>query len=152
MTREEGKYTRPCCTACVASAVASALPPALGGLEGLRPLPSAFYHVLSPPSTAKIETARPWVVSLSWRIVPGLRVFPAPEAPRHTDVRWREVDPDAIVSGSIFAGRWSLQRQAVNMSDPCSFRGPATEDGGHPCKNLRFCPPRKRESEPTTGC
>src|SRR5215467_12793405 len=36
-------------TACVASAVASALPPALVVMEGLRPLPSAFYHILLPP-------------------------------------------------------------------------------------------------------
>jgi len=75
------------CTACVASAVASALPPALGGLEGLRPLPSAFYHVLPPPSTEKIETTRPWVVSLSWRMFPVLRIFPALLAPRHHDFR-----------------------------------------------------------------
>src|SRR5438128_10493851 len=33
----------------------------------------------------------------------------------------------AIVSGSIFALRWSFQMQAVNMSDQFSFRGPATE-------------------------
>ena len=32
-----------------------------------------------------------------------------------------------IVSGSIFARRWSFQMQAVNMRDQCSFRGPATE-------------------------
>src|SRR6266571_7695352 len=33
----------------------------------------------------------------------------------------------AIVSGSIFAWRWSFQMQAVNMSDQFSFRGPSTE-------------------------
>src|SRR5712691_6450914 len=32
-----------------------------------------------------------------------------------------------IVSGSLFARRWSFQMQAVNMSDQFSFRGPATE-------------------------
>jgi hypothetical protein len=31
-----------------------------------------------------------------------------------------------IVSGSIFAWRWSFQMQAVNMRDQFSFRGPAT--------------------------
>src|SRR4249919_79837 len=33
----------------------------------------------------------------------------------------------SIVSGSIFAWRWSFQMQAVNMRDQFSFRGPATE-------------------------
>src|SRR5438132_11418386 len=32
-----------------------------------------------------------------------------------------------MVSGSIFAWRWSFQMQAVNMSDQFSFRGPSTE-------------------------
>jgi hypothetical protein len=89
MTREEGKCKRP--FAPPASPLPSPLPcrPPWVVVEGLRPRPSAFYHVLSPPSTEKIETARPWVVSLSWRIFPVVRVCPAPEAPRHNDVRWR---------------------------------------------------------------
>src|SRR5215813_9134099 len=33
----------------------------------------------------------------------------------------------SIVSGSIFAWRWSFQMQAVNMRDQFRFRGPATE-------------------------
>src|SRR3989442_15811058 len=40
----------------------------------------------------------------------------------HLLSRWRP-----IVSGSIFAWRWSFQMQAVNMSDQFSFRGPSTE-------------------------
>jgi|SRR5712691_8133227 len=76
MTREEGKCQRPC--APPASPLPLPLPcrPPLVVVEGLRPLPSAFYHVLPPPSTEKIETARPWVVSLSWRIFPVLSVVP----------------------------------------------------------------------------
>jgi hypothetical protein len=31
-----------------------------------------------------------------------------------------------IVSGSIFAWRWSFQMQAVNRSEQCSVRGPST--------------------------
>src|SRR2546425_3377145 len=38
-----------------------------------------------------------------------------------------QVGYTAIVSGSIFAWRWRVQMQAVNMSDQFSFRGPSTE-------------------------
>ena len=50
MTREEGKGQR------LFAPPASPLPcrPPWVVVEGLRPLPSAFYHVLSPPSTEKI--------------------------------------------------------------------------------------------------
>src|SRR5216117_119258 len=37
------------------------------------------------------------------------------------------VGREPIVSGSIFAWRWSFQMQAANMSDQFSFRGPSTE-------------------------
>src|SRR6266705_142746 len=39
---------------------------------------------------------------------------------------WRKRG-EPIVSGSIFAWRWSFQMQAVNMSDQFIFRGPSTE-------------------------
>src|SRR6266851_2419416 len=46
-----------------------------------------------------------------------------------------------IVSGSIFAWRWSFQMQAVNMGDQFSFRGPATEvEAEHLIRPLGRCP------------
>src|SRR2546425_1194547 len=60
-----------------------------------------------------------------------------------------------IVSGSIFAWRWSFQMQAVNMSDQFSFRGPSTEVEA---KHL-ICPLGRCSSDPqadqqarNTGC
>src|SRR5262245_63705679 len=45
-----------------------------------------------------------------------------------------------IVSGSIFAWRWSFQMQAVNMSDQFSFRGPSTEvEAQHLIRPLGRC-------------
>ena len=47
----------------------------------------------------------------------------------------------SIVSGSIFAWRWSFQMQAVNMGDQFSFRGPATEvEAEHLIRPLGRCP------------
>src|SRR6266704_6644243 len=47
----------------------------------------------------------------------------------------------AIVSGSIFAWRWSFQMQAVNVGDHFSFRGPATEiEAEHLIRALGRCP------------
>src|SRR5438128_231484 len=46
----------------------------------------------------------------------------------------------AIVSGSIFAWRWSFQMQAINMGDQFSFRGPATEvEAEHLIRPLGRC-------------
>src|SRR5215471_11724253 len=48
--------------------------------------------------------------------------------------------PQPIVSGSIFAWRWSFQIQAVNMSNQFSFRGPSTEvEAQHLIRPLGRC-------------
>src|SRR6516164_116554 len=45
-----------------------------------------------------------------------------------------------IVSGSIFARRWSFQMQAVNMRNQFRFRGPATEvEAQHLIRPLSRC-------------
>src|SRR5437870_11176212 len=61
----------------------------------------------------------------------------------------------AIVSGSIFAWRWSFQMQAVNMSDQFSFRGPSTEvEAKHLIRPLGRCSsdPQADQQARNTGC
>src|SRR5262245_1551981 len=45
-----------------------------------------------------------------------------------------------VMSGSIFACRWSFQMQAVNVNDQCSFCGPSTEvEAQHLIRPLGRC-------------
>src|SRR5215510_16121164 len=79
MTRAEGKGQR------LFAPPASPLPcrPPWVVVEGLRPLPSAFYHVLSPPSTEKIGVccssvlSRPYLPCSPslWRVVHAMSCF-----------------------------------------------------------------------------
>src|SRR5919198_752346 len=61
----------------------------------------------------------------------------------------------AIVSGSIFAWRWSFQMQAVNMSNQFSFRGPSTEvEAQHLIRPLgrRSSDPQADQQARNKGC
>src|SRR5712691_1741118 len=89
--------------------------------------PSGFWMLISPAASTTLTTKPSYKSSKPPRVsIDALRRGSEPERSIKTDSTPQSQEPP-IVSGSIFAWRWSFQMQAVNMGDQFSFRGPATE-------------------------